>query len=277
MRRHHKLTTLLAIAGLARSTFYYQGRALERTNLDDAMRQGIRDLYNQHKGRYGYRRITMALRKDTCQAINHKRVQRLMRQMGLQARIRRARKRYHRGNTLTDVQAPNILQRDFRAAAPRRKWSTDMTEFGAGGSKLYLSACMDLFNGEIVGYRMAARPVFELATGTISDALQKVGGAAGVVLHSDQGWHYKMPPYRALLARHGITQSMSRKGNCLDNAPIESFFGTLKVELFRLQTFTSTQQLEAAIHDYIRYYNHERIKLRLDGLSPVEYRLRWAA
>lgn len=267
----------MAVAGLARSTFYYQRRALQRTDRDRQMRQRIRDIYDRHKGRYGYRRITMELCKKASQAINHKRVQRLMGQMRLRARIRRARKRYLRGNTLADVHAPNILQRDFRAAAPNGKWSTDMTEFSTGRNKLHLSACMDLFNGEIVGYRMARRPVFELAAGTIADALGKIGAVADLVLHSDQGWHYKMPPYRALLARHGVTQSMSRKGNCLDNAPIESFFGTLKAELLRLQSFASTEQLEAAIHDYIRYHNHKRIKLRLNGLSPVEYRTRWAA
>lgn len=267
----------MAVAGLARSTFYYQRQALQRADRDRQMRQRIRDIYDRHKGRYGYRRITMELRNMAGRAINHKRVQRLMGQMRLRARIRCARKRYLRGNTLADVHAPNILQRDFRAAAPNRKWSTDMTEFSVGRNKLYLSACTDLFNGEVVGYRMARRPVFELATGTITDALGKVTAVANLVLHCDQGWHYKMPPYRALLARHGITQSMSRKGNCLDNAPIESFFGTLKAELFRLQSFASIEQLEAAIHRYIRYYNHERIKLRLDGHSPVEYRLRWAA
>lgn len=265
------------MASLARSTFYYQLQALQRTDRDRQMRQRIGDIYDAHKGRYGYRRITMELRKGASQAINHKRVQRLMRQMRLRARIRCARKRHLRGNTLADVHAPNLLQRDFHAAAPNRKWSTDMTEFAVGKNKLHLSACMDLFNGEIVGYRMARRPMFELATATIVNALDRIAAVAGLVLHSDQGWHYKMPPYRTLLARHGITQSMSRKGNCLENAPIESFFGTLKVELFRLQHFASIEQLEAAIHRYIRYYNHERIKLGLHGLSSVEYRLRWAA
>lgn len=175
---------------------------------------------------------------------------------------------------MSDVHVPNVLQRDFSATAPNQKWVTDITEFNVNGQKLYLSACMDLYNGEIIAHRMARRPVFELVSGTLRAALSQSEGAADLTVHSDQGWHYKMQPYRAMLARRGVTQSMSRKGNCFDNAAIESFFGTLKAEYFHLATLDSLESLEAGVHDYIRYYNHERIKLGLQGLSPVEYRLR---
>ena len=133
---------------------------------------------------------------------------------------------------------------------------------------------MDLYNGEIVAYRMARRPVFELVSGTLQAALSRSESATELTVHSDQGWQYNMQLYRAMLARRGVTQSMSRKGNCFDNAVIESFFGTLKVEYFHLATLDSLEELKAGVHNYIYYYNHERIKLGLQGLSPVEYRLR---
>ena len=133
---------------------------------------------------------------------------------------------------------------------------------------------MDLYNGEIVAYRMARRPVFEIVSSMLETALSRTNCVAGLIVHSDQGWHYKMQPYRAMLVRRGVEQSMSRKGNCFDNAAIESFFGTLKAEYFHLERPDSIDTLEAGVHDYIHYYNHERIKLRLNGLSRLEYRLK---
>ena len=237
------------------------------------MQTRIRTVYDEHKGRYGYRRITAALCNSMAQPVNHKCVQRLMQKMGLRALIR-AKKRPRHVSGVSDAHVPNVLQRDFRATAPNQKWATDVTEFNVSGQKLYLSACMDLYNGEIVAYRMARRPVFELVSGMLQAALARTACTGELIVHSDQGWHYKMQPYRVMLARRGVKQSMSRKGNCFDNAVIESFFGTLKAEYFRLAVPNSIDALEAGVHDYVHYYNHERIKLRLNGLSPVEYRLR---
>lgn len=142
-----------------------------------------------------------------------------------------------------------------------------------GMAHVYLSACMGLYNGGIVAYRMARRPVFELVSSTLEAAFSRTRCAAELIVHSDQGWHYKMQPYRAMLARRGVKQSMSRKGNCFDSAVIESFFGTLNL----LAAPNSLDALEAGVHDYVHYYNHERIKLGLQGLSPEEYRLRSTA
>ena len=142
------------------------------------------------------------------------------------------------------------------------------------GQKLYLSACIDLYNGEIIAHRMARRPMFELVSDTLRIAIERSECVTELTVHSDQGWQYKMQPYRAMLEHHGVRQSMSRKGNCFDNAVIESFFGTLKAEYFYLAPLDGLAKLETGVHDYIRYYNHERIKLGLQGLSPVEYRLR---
>ena len=273
MRRHHKLADLLQVAGLARSTFYYQCHAILRTEQQSDMELKIRAVYDEHKGRYGYRRITAALCRSMAEPVNHKCVQRLMQTMGLRALIR-ARKRFRHVPSISDVHVPNVLQRDFFAEAPNQKWVTDVTEFNVHGQKLYLSACMDLYNGEIIAHRMARRPVFDLVSDTLQEALARSACAFELIVHSDQGWHYKMQPYRALLAFHGVRQSMSRRGNCFDNAVIESFFGTLKAEYYHLETHDGIAALEAGVHDYIRYYNHERIKLGLQGLSPVVYRLR---
>lgn len=276
LRRDHKLALLLQAAGLARSTFYYQCQAMQRADKHGDMKTRIRDVYAEHKGRYGYRRIAAALCNSMARPVNCKQVQRLMQQMGLRSLIR-AKRRYRHTQGLSDVHVPNVLQRDFHAATPNQKWVTDITEFNVKGKKLYLSACMDLYNGEIVAQRMARRPVFDLVSCTLDSALRRLDTADGLIVHSDQGWHYKMGPYRSMLARYGATQSMSRKGNCFDNAVVESFFGTLKAEFFHLTEFDSVAQLEAGVLDYIRYYNYERIKLGLQGLSPVDYQQKNAA
>ena len=237
------------------------------------MEPKVRAIYEEHKGRYGYRRITAALCNSMAEPVNHKCVQRLMQKMGLRAVIR-AKKRSRHVSGMSDVQVPNVLKRDFCATAPNQKWAIDVTEFNVNGNKLYLSACLDLYNGEIVAYQMARRPVYELVGSTLQVALSRTEWTAGLIVHSDQGWHYKMQPYRAMLAQRGVKQSMSRKGNCFDNAVIESFFGTLKAEYFHIAPPNSVDELEAGVHDYVHYYNYERIKLRLKGLSPVGYRLR---
>ena len=264
------------VAGLARSTFYYQCCAIQRAGQGRDMELKIRDVYAEHKGRYGYRRITAALCNSLAEPVNHKCVQRLMQKMGLRALIRTKKSPRHMQG-VCDVHVPNVLERNFCASAPNQKWATDVTEFKVKGEKLYLSACMDLYNGEIIAHRMAKRPVFDLVSDTLRSALSRSECTTELIVHSDQGWHYKMQPYRAMLANHGVRQSMSRRGNCFDNAVIESFFGTLKVEYFHLALLESLEELEAGVHDYIHYYNHERLKLGLQGLSPVGYRLRNAA
>jgi len=191
-----------------------------------------------------YRRITAALCNSMKEPVNRKCVQQLMQKTGLRAVIR-AKKRSRHLPGMSDAHVPNVLQRDFRATAPNQKWVTDVTEFNVSGQKLYLSACMDLYNGEIIAHRMARRPVFELVSGTLSAALSRTTCTAKLIVHSDQGWHYKMQPYRAMLSRLGVKQSMSRKGNCLDNAAIESFFGTLKAEYFHLISRNSLDSPEA--------------------------------
>lgn len=263
----------MQIAGLARSTYYYQCRVMKHAEHDGDMATRIRTVYDQHKGRYGYRRITAALTRLMGAPVNHKCVQRHMQKMGLRALIR-SKKRPRDVAGVSDAHVANVLQRNFFATAPNQKWATDITEFNVNGQKLYLSACMDLYNREIIAHCIARRPVFKLVSDTLRSALERAKGSNELMVHSDQGWHYKMQPYRSLLRDRGVVQSMSRKGNCFDNAVIESFFGTLKAEYLHLAKPSRIEELEAGVHEYIHYYNHERIKLRLKGLSPVEYRLK---
>ncbi|MGF6727293.1 putative transposase [Paraburkholderia sp. GAS41] len=168
--------------------------------------------------------------------------------------------------------APNVLERQFDAESPNQKWVTDVTEFNVRGEKLYLSPVLDLYNGEIVAYQMARRPLFDMVGTMLEKAFGRLKQSDKPILHSDQGWQYQMAVYRRLLENRSITQSMSRKGNCYDNAAMESFFGTLKAEFFYLNKFDNLDELEVGIKDYIRYYNNDRIKLKLQGMSPVKYR-----
>ena len=153
---------------------------------------------------------------------------------------------------------------------------TDVTEFNVRGDKLYLSPVMDLYNGEIVAYETRRTPQLPLVSNRLKRALSKLDDRQKPLLHSDQGWQYQMPAYRRQLAEHGLTQSMSRKGNCLDNACMESFFGILKSEFFYLNKFDRVELLDAGLRTYIYYYNHERIKTKLKGLSPVQYRTQYS-
>lgn len=269
LRQDHCLPVLLKVAGLSRSTFYYQVKAQQAGDKHVGLKARIQAVYDRHKGRYGYRRITTVLRQAG-EAINHKTVQRLMQALNLKSLARPKKYRSYRGEG--HVAVPNKLQRNFRAEQPNQKWVTDVTEFNVNGEKLYLSPIMDLYNGEIVAYQTSPRPHFELVGAMLKKALAKLCDQARPLLHSDQGWQYQMPAYRRQLAEHGITQSMSRRGNCLDNAAMESFFGTLKAEFFHLNRFDSIAQLQDGLRRYIRYYNHHRIKTKLKGLSPVQYR-----
>lgn len=254
---------------MARSTFYYQVKRLAAGDRYGGVRQRIQRLYDHHKGRYGYRRITLALRRDG-ETINHKTVQKLMQQLGLKSLVRPKKYRAYQGGT--GYSAPNTLKRRFQAERPNQRWVTDITEFKVNDQKLYLSPVMDLYNGEIIAFQTGPRPVFALVKGMLKKAFNRLTSGDRVVLHSDQGWHYRHANYRKLVVEKRILRSMSRKGNCLDNAAIESFFGTLKAEYFYLNQFDNLDQLQKGIANYIHYYNHHRLKQKLQGLSPVEYR-----
>jgi putative transposase len=258
------------MAGLARSTFYYQLKAQQRPDKYQDVKEQIKATYEQHKGRYGYRRVHGVL-GQLGHVMNDKTVQRLMGELGLKARVKIKRYQSYKGET--GRIAPNHLERQFNAKQPNEKWVTDVTEFKVAGEKLYLSPIMDLFNREIVAFDVARRPVFSMVSSMLEQAIGQLGENEKPMVHSDQGWQYQMPAYQRMLRDRGMVQSMSRKGNCHDNAAMESFFGTLKSEFFYLTKFDSVDQLERGLSEYIQYYNHERMKLDLGGLSPVQFRV----
>ncbi len=260
---------LLAVAGLPRSTFYYHSQARSAQAKHAPLIAQIQAVYQTHRGCYGYRRITLALR-HLGWVVNHKSVLRQMRQLGLHGVVRPKKYRAHLG-TISHI-APNHLARDFTAAQPNAKWVTDLTEFQIRGEKLYLSPVMDLYNGEIIAYQMARHPRLELVVSMVKQALRRLGPEDRPLLHSDQGWHYQTPAYQRVLREHHVTQSMSRRANCWDNAAMESFFARLKTECVYPDKFTSLDDLAQRLAQYIHYYNHDRIKLKLNGLSPVQYR-----
>ena len=254
---------------MARSTFYYQRKAASLTDRHAALKVTIRSIFDAHKGRYGYRRVTAAI-CGLGQAVNHKTVQRLMAEMGLKSLVRPKKYRSYKGQT--GRTAPDLIHRRFTAERMNQKWTTDVTEFNLAGQKLFLSPVMDLYNGEIIAFQMARRPVFKLVRDMLDKALDRLDGKDRPIQHSDQGWQYQMPAWSRMLESRNITQSMSRKGNCLDNAAMESFFATLKSEFFHPNHFNSIESLRDGVQDYIHYYNNDRIKLKLKGLSPIKYR-----
>ena len=260
---------MLDLVELSNSTFYYQLKSLQRPEKHAHLKELVSQVYHKEKGLYGYRRVTLAI-KNQGVLVNKKVVERLMADQGLQAVVRPKKYRSYRGEV--GRIAENLLERNFIAQRPNQKWVTDVTEFKVAQQKLYLSPVMDLYNSEIVAYEIARRPSYELVGNMLEKALSSLGKEPKLVIHSDQGWHYQQRQYREKLEQRGVKQSMSRKGNCLDNAAMESFFGTLKSEFFYLKRFESIEELTTGLDEYIRYYNYDRIKLRLNGLSPVDYR-----
>lgn len=235
----------------------------------EKVKEKIKELYNNSKGRYGYRRITMAL-KILGFVINHKTVQKLMKELGMMCHVRMKKYRSYKGEV--GKIAENLLNRDFSANKPNEKWVTDITEFALFGEKLYLSPILDLFNGEIISYSITTSPNLMQVMEMLDLAFKKHKDLNGLILHSDQGWQYQHKTYQYRLKEQGIHQSMSRKGNCLDNAVIENFFGLLKSELLYLQEFENIKHFKKELIDYIQWYNKYRIKIKLKGLSPIQYR-----
>ncbi|HHU2179561.1 IS3 family transposase [Escherichia coli] len=269
LRCGHCQSDLLKAAGLARSTLYYQLSLQKAKDKYADVKQLIASIFHEHRGCYGYRRIHCELQKRGLK-FSGKTVRKLMQQLGLKSPVRLKKYRSYRGNM--GLAAENILQRQFKAEAPCEKWVTDITEFRAGGQKLYLSPILDLFNGEIVAWETACRPTEELVKRMLNKGLESLAEGEKPLLHSDQGWHYRIKSYQSALADKGLVQSMSRKGNCLDNAVMENFFGHLKEEIYYRRDYRSVEELENAVNEYITYWNQKRIKLSLGGLSPVEYR-----
>ena len=231
-------------------------------------KQEILHIFNQNKGRYGYRRILLEL-QALGYVINHKTVLKLMKTLNIQGKQRKNKYKSYKGEV--GKIAPNIINRNFVANKPYEKLTTDVTEFAVCDEKVYLSPILDMYNNEIVSYSISTSPNFYQTREMLDGLITKLPNNSTPILHSDQGWQYQMKEYQRILQQNNITQSMSRKGNCLDNSVMENFFGRLKTQMFFGEKFESVNTFIDKLKEYIYYYNNERIILKLK-MSPVQYR-----
>ena len=272
LRLIYPLKILLKVSEVKKTTFYYTLSKVDKDDKNKSIIDKIKEIFFYHKERYGYRRITLELRNQGY-LVNHKKVYRLMIKLGLKPLKRNKRKYSSYKGTVGKI-ANNLINREFEADRPNKKWYTDVTEFNLRGEKVYLSPILDGFNQEVISYNVSKSPNLE----QINDMLNKAFDnkeLVGLIFHSDQGWQYQHQFYQQRLKNKGIKQSMSRKGNSVDNGLMENFFGILKTEMFYDQEdkYETLDDLIKAIDEYIYYYNYDRIKVKLKGLSLVDYRL----
>ena len=259
--------------GISRAAYYGWLKRMKRPDPDTVRMQLVREAYEKSRRTYGYRRITLWLRQHKQVTINHKAVLRLMRKLGIQS-IARRRKIYTKLAQLEHYHRyPNRLNRNFSARRPNQKWVTDVTHFNTRQGWAYLVVIKDLFDGFIVSYRASTRQSVSLITTALRLAKQKEAVTDGLILHSDQGNPYVSHAYFCLTRQYNIIPSMSRPGNCWDNAPAENFFSHLKEEALRHLHRPSFHEASQVIDDYISFYNFERIQLKT-GLTPFELRRR---
>lgn len=254
---------------------------------DKELRDKILELYQKSHCRYGFKRITLVLNNGSNEPINHKRVQRIMHELGIFG-IQGKNGKYHSYKNDNGEHKENLLlekeideenhrttfKRHFETTGPNQKWTTDVSEFKHKDGKLYLSPILDMFDGSIISYDISLHPDFSQTKRMIDKAFKQYDNLEGLIFHSDQGWQYQMKQYGLWLKSRGIKQSFSRKGNCMDNSLMENFFGILKNEMYygHEYEFKTIDELKKAIEEYIKWYNEERINVKRKGLSPLEYR-----
>ena len=274
-----------SLPNLPKSDYYYWKNRIDPDAKNSDLMDAITTIYTDNHKRYGYRRITLQL-KNKGWTVNHKTVKRLMSKLDLYGITPRAKYKSYKGDFNGTVD--NLLLykkvdtkkhrtkyiRDFSTSSVNEKWTTDVSEFHIAAGKLYLSPILDMHNREIVSYNISKNPGYSQITDMLNKAFSKYKDLSNLIFHSDQGWQYQMHPYHKVLRERGITQSMSRKGNCLDNSPMENFFGKMKNEMFygHEYEFETLEQLQKAMEKYIDYYNNERIQVKLKGLTPCQAR-----
>ena len=270
---------VLQLVKIPESSYHYHVKQLQRVSpnqeLTMELEKEIQTIFENNDKNYGYRRIQLALRNKGI-IVNHKKVQRIMRKLGLKCvKFIRKSRRYNSYNGTIGTVAKNRINRRFNTSVPLQKLTTDITEFKCSdGRKLYLSPIMDMYNGEILSHGISMHPTLDFVMKPLEEALQLIKGARyRTTIHSDQGWHYQHGQWSGALKEHNVFQSMSRKGNCLDNSPMENFFGLLKQEMYYGVELRTYEELKQDLELYIEYYNNERIKQKLAGMSPVQYRL----
>ena len=276
---------LLNYLNIAKSSYYYTISLYNKEDKDLLVKDKITTIFNENNKRYGYRRITLELKNQGI-IVNHKKVKKLMGILGLFGITPKAKYRSYKDDMNGTV--PNLLldkvideekhktkyKQNFKTTKPNEKWTTDISEFHIKAGKVYLSPILDMYDDSIVSYNISITPNFDQIKDMLSKAFEVNPNLDGLIFHSDQGWQYQMEPYHKLLRDKGIIQSMSRKGNCMDNGIMESFFGKLKNEMFygHEYEFDTIDELMKSIDEYIYYYNNKRIKVKNKGLSHIIYR-----
>jgi putative transposase len=269
-----RLNIVLEKVDIPEATYHYHIKQMQKEDPDKEWKVIINELFEKHEGKYGYRRIHLLLRSKGY-VINHKKVQRIMREMELKCEKFKRKSRYKSYKGTVGKVANNRLNRRFSTPIRLQKLVTDVTEFKCKeDKKLYLSPIMDLYNREVISFGISNRPTLDLVMEPLNQALEIVNIEAEyrTTIHSDQGWHYQHNKWVKTLSNNKIFQSMSRKANCADNAAMENFFGILKQEMYYGEEIISYEDLKRKIEKYIHYYNNDRIKVKLAGLSPIQYR-----
>lgn len=263
------MSAILSVLNVPRST-YYRWASAEPVTLSKEEKTIIY-LCEKTKYRYGHRKIKELLKRDYRIKLNRNTVQRMMQKHHLQCRVKKKRKWKSQGESV--IVAPNLLQRAFHASRPNQKWVTDITYIQYGSDTLYLSTIMDLFNNQIVAYKLYTHQQIPLVIDTLNEALEKRGYPTGVMIHSDQGSVYSSYAYQNLMKEKHLISSMSRRGNCWDNAVIESFHSNLKSEEFQYVKFNSLsiEAVKERIDQFMKYYNEERIQEKLGYHTPIEF------
>ena len=268
--KKYKLKYLLKAVGMARSTYYYELDVIAIRN--KPILKEIKMIFAENKGIYGVRRVYNELINRGFK-INHKRVQRLMNKEGLRGKC--PKEKYHSYKGTVGKVADNIINRDFSTTAPLQKWTTDVSQFKFPWEKCYFSPILDMNTNEIISYDLSLHPNLDQIKRMLEKAFNKFPKTEGIILHSDQGWQYQHFYYRNELKKHGIIQSMSRKGNCYDNSIMETFFGRMKTELYYSceKDYLSFESFNEAVEEYIDYYNNKRIQSKIKWIPPVHYRI----
>lgn len=270
-----RLKDIFLVVGIPEATYHYHVKNFEKEDPDTELKERITHLFQAFHERYGYKRITNELQKlGYC--INHKKVYRLMLELGLKCvKFMRKSRKYNSYKGNVGKIAKNRLARRFITPIPLQKLVTDITEFKClGEEKLYLNPILDLYNGEILAFGINKRPTLDLVMEPLEETIEIIKNHATyrTTIHSDQGWHYQHNRWVKTLKTNKVFQSMSRKATCADNALMENFFGILKQEMYYGEKLVNYEELKRRIEEYIYWYNHVRSKVKLTGLSPVEYR-----
>lgn len=265
----YNLTILLEIASLPRSTYYYHLKN-KKVKDDSKIIEAIKEICLKHKYRYGYRKVKQGLKRDYNLIVNHKKVLRIMKENDLLSKVKPKKYKSYKGEV--GKIADNILQQDFSAEDINQKWVSDITQFRINEKKVYLSPIMDLYSRDIVSYTISESPNVDMVMEMLEKAVKSQKDITKLIIHTDQGFQYQNRRYSKYLEDNNIEQSMSRKGNCFDNAVIENYFGILKSEFYYQETFESVEDFKNKLSEYIEYYNKERISTKLKGMTPIEVR-----